>query len=257
MGRRTVDITSRKNEKVLHFRKLVASRAYRRVAGEFLCDGEKLLREAVRWGSEIHDVLVCGDLPVDLELPPCARVYSVTREVLEAASPMKSPQPLVFSAALPRTAGPCGLANTLILENMQDPGNVGTILRTANAFSLTGVILAGDSADPWNVRAVRASMGAVFRTSVWELSLAELAALKNVPLYGAVLRRDARDVRELDLSGSAVAIGNESAGLSEELLQFCDGTVVIPMNPACESLNAAAAAAVLAWEMSKGTLAKV
>lgn len=246
-----MDITSRKNERVLRLKKLGASRSFRREQGEFLCDGEKLLWEAVKWHAEICDVFLCGELSEELTLPGSARLYRVTREVLEAVSPLKTPQNVVFSVKIPRWERKNELSSALVLENMQDPGNVGTVIRTANAFGVRAVVLVGETADPYSAKAVRASMGAVFREPVFEMTVEELLERKTVPFYGAALSKGARDVRDVDLGNAAVAIGNEGSGLSEELLSRCDGTVIIPMNPACESLNAAAAAAVIAWEMAR------
>ncbi len=246
-----MNITSRRNEKVTHFKKLGASKAYRNQRGEYLCDGAKLLQEAVSWGADIHDVMVCGELPEHIALPDSVCVYEVTREVLEAASPLKTAQTVVFSVGIPLENRFESVKDSLILENVQDPGNVGAIIRTANAFGIRSVILLGACADPWNAKTVRASMGAVFREDVREMSLEELKDHKDVPIYGAALRRDARDIGEIDLHSCAVAIGNEGTGLTEEALSICDGTLLIPMNPECESLNAAAAACVIAWEMYK------
>jgi len=246
-----MDITSRKNEKVLHLRKLGTSPEYRRERGEFLCDGAKLLAEAAAHGAEIRDVFVCGDVPPGI--PEGARVYEVPREVLEAASPLKTPQDVLFSAALPKAEQGPVPAGSVILENVQDPGNVGTMLRSANAFGAPAVVLTGACADPWGPKAVRASMGAVFRERIVETDLAGLGAMKRggVRLLGAALGARSEDIRKADLSGAFIAIGNEGAGLSRELLALCDGLVIIPMDPGCESLNAASAAAVILWEMAR------
>ena len=244
-----MDITSRKNERVAHFKKLAASSGYRRERGEYLCDSPKLLDEAVKHGAEIREVMYTDGVRGDL--PEVARAYRVTREVMEAVSPMRTPQGVVFTVAMGDSA-PCrDMAGALIIENLQDPGNVGTILRTANAFGVPAVLLAGDCADIYNPKTVRASMGAVFRQKVTSLSYEDLAVMaERTPLYGAALREDAVDIRSADLTSAAVAIGNEGSGLSDRLLSLCRGTVIIPMRRECESLNAAAAAAVVMWEMS-------
>lgn len=248
-----MEIVSRKNERVAHFRKLAASGEYRRECREYLCDGGKLLEEAVKWGADVREVMACGE--PEIALPPSARLYRVTREVLEAASPMKTPKDLVFSVGMPESETVPDFRKALILENIQDPGNVGTILRSAGAFGIGTVALVGECADLWSPKTVRASMGAVFRQSVAELTMEELRELsKTTPIYGAALRRDARDIRGVDLCDAAVAVGNEGSGLSEELLALCAGTVIIPMDPKCESLNAAVAASVIMWEMGRGSL---
>lgn len=242
-----MDITSRKNPRVVHFKKLAASTEYRRACGEYVCDGEKLLREAVQWGADIREVMAVS--PPEGNLPADTVLHTVTYEVLEAASPMKTPQNVVFTVGIPPWEPAPDMRGAVILENLQDPGNVGTVLRSAGAFEAPLVTLVGECADVYSPKTVRASMGAVFRQRLAVMTHAELAAaLGDVPLYGAALRRDARDIRDVDLSRAAVAIGNEGAGLSPELLALCAGTVIIPMGPRCESLNAAVAASLAMWE---------
>ena len=109
-------------------------------------------------------------------------------------------------------------------------------------------------ADLYNPKTVRATMGAVFRCPVWSCGVAELRALlsaSGLPLYGAALRSDTVDARSLDFGRCAMAIGSEGKGLSREMLAVCDQTALIPMSEHCESLNAAAAAAVLLWEAAR------
>ena len=246
-------ITSRKNPRVAHFKKLAASGEYRYACGEYICDGWKLYGEAQKWGAAIREIMVTQGQ--EGTYPPGAQVYLVTPEVMEAASPMRTPQGIVFTVEIPETPDEVELAGALILENIQDPGNVGTVLRTANAFDIPLVALAGSCADVWSPKTVRASMGAVFRQRTARLTLPRLAELSaGVPIYGAALREDARDIRTLALGRAAVAVGNEGSGLSRELLGLCAGTVIIPMSPRCESLNAAVAASLVMWEMARGRL---
>ncbi len=249
-------ITSRKNKLVAHFRKLSSSAKYRRETGEFVCDGMKLLREAVKWNVQIRDVLTTECLPDDVVLPDNANVYLTSPDVMDAASSLQTPQSVIFSAAIPKSQECHSLSNTLILENVQDPGNVGTMIRTANAFNVSTVALIGGCADIWNVKTVRASMGAVFRQRTAILTLEDLK-LHDVPLYGASLGAESVDIRRVSLQNAAVAIGSEGAGLSNALLSMCTGKVKIPMSPMCESLNAASAATVVCWLMSGNNLTEV
>ena len=147
-----------------------------------------------------------------------------------------------------------GRSRYLLLDGVQDPGNVGTIWRTADAFGADGLILCGGCADPWGPKTVRATMGAVFRLPVYECSLEEAAerlAQAGVPLYAAALREDTADVRDVSLDRAAVVIGSEGRGVSQEALERCWKTVKIPMRDRCESLNAAVAASVALWEMAR------
>ncbi len=142
----------------------------------------------------------------------------------------------------------------MVLENVQDPGNVGTVLRTAAALGTELVILTGECADPWNPKTVRAAMGALFRQPLLQLSRAELAKRLReweLPLYGAALSPESADVRTVSLHRAAVAVGNEGNGLSEALLDMCEKKIIIPMTPGSESLNAAVAASLLMWEMAR------
>ena len=135
---------------------------------------------------------------------------------------------------------------------VQDPGNVGTILRTADAFDCDGVFIVNACADPYSPKTARATMGAVFRRDVYQCTADELCALlqkSNLPLYGTALRNDTVSLRGADLTRAAVAVGSEGRGLSAEILSKCEKTIKIPMSPRCESLNAAVAASVVLWEM--------
>lgn len=248
-------ITGRANPLCTHLRKLAASAAYRRKAGEFLCDSPKLLAEALLWGAELRTV-VCTDPSVLPPLPGGVRAVWVPEDLMGTLSPAKTPQGVLSVCAIPDRPLPRALTGRryAVLDNVQDPGNVGTILRTADAFGADGLFLLNGCADPYGPKTVRASMGAVFRCPAWACTLEELTALLKaggLPLYGAALRDDTADVRRADLTRCALAIGSEGRGLSEETLAACDLTVKIPMSEHCESLNAAAAAAVLLWEAAR------
>ena len=245
-------IVSRSNPLVKRLRALASSADFRREQGEFLCDSPKLVEEALRWGGKVRTV-VCTD-PADLpELPAGVNCVAVSRDVMESVSPAKTPQGVLCVCGLPDTSLPHRLSGRryVVLDGVQDPGNVGTVLRTADAFGADGVILLGGCADPFSPKTVRASMGAVFRCPVWQCTPDDLKRVldsSDLPLYGAALRRDTVDARTVRYDRSAVAIGSEGRGLSQRVLDLCDATVRIPMEPRCESLNAAIAAAVLLWE---------
>lgn len=248
-------ITSRTNPLCTHLRKLGTSASYRRREGQFLCDSPKLVAEAVRWCPETVKTVVCAqgaELPV---LPKGVRAVEVPADVMESISPAKTPQGVLAVCEIPVRPLPSRLegAHYVLLDGVQDPGNVGTILRTADAFWADGLFLVNGCADIWSPKTVRASMGAVFRCPVWNAETAEVFALfrdSGIPLYGAALRDDTLGAREVDYTRAAVAIGSEGRGLSQQVLELCDRTIRIPMRERCESLNAAAAATVLLWEMS-------
>lgn len=249
-------ITSRTNALCTHIRKLASSAAYRRKSGEFLCDSPKLLEEILLHGGDLHTVVSTAEaaLPV---LPAGVRWVQVPADVMKSISPAETPQGVLAVCGIPDRSLPTMLDGKryVVLDGVQDPGNVGTILRTADAFGTDGLLLVNGCADLWSPKTARASMGALFRCPAWQCRTEELERLLRdsaLPLYGAALRRDTVDARNADYSRCAVAIGSEGRGLSEEVLSLCTRTVMIPMRAHCESLNAAAAAAVLLWEMARG-----
>lgn len=243
-------ITSRHNPLMGHIRKLVGSAAYRWETGEFLCDSPKLLQEALLWQAEITAVVTISPLP---RLPEHIRQVQVPEDVMASISPVKTPQGVLFTCRLPQLPLPQTLTGRryVLLDGVQDPGNVGTILRTLDAFDADGLLLTGGCADPYGWKAVRSSMGAVFRRPIYSGTPEELAALlhrSDLSLYGAALREDTVDARQADYTRCVLAIGSEGRGLSREVLDLCNQTIRIPMSDRCESLNAAIAAAVLLWE---------
>ena len=248
-------ITSRQNPLCTHLRKLSSSAAYRRQCGEFLCDSPKLLQEALLWGSELHTVVVTAGTEAP-PLPKGVRLVEVPADVMKSVSPMETPQGTLFTCAIHTEPLPETLAGRryVVLDTLQDPGNVGTILRTADAFHADGMFLVNGCADLYNPKTLRATMGAVFRCPVWMAAADELSALlkkSGIPLYGAALREDTLDARTVDYSRCAIAIGSEGRGLTDGVLALCDRTIKIPMSDHCESLNAAAAATVLLWEAAR------
>lgn len=249
----TETISSRKNQHILRLRRLAAESSFRRETGEFVCDGMKLLREAVEKGAEIRSVL-WKEQAGTVEGLNCPRQYLAPAELFDYASPMKNSPGPVFTVAMEGERGEEKLGKAIVLETIQDPGNVGTVLRTAKALDIDAVILTGDCADIYSPKAVRASMGAIFRQRVIYSGLRELRQLaerNSLKLYAAALSDKAEDIRRLDLKGAMVCVGSEGQGLSRELIELCDGEVIIPMAPGSESLNAAVAAAIIMWEMAR------
>ena len=248
-------ITSRQNQLCTHLRKLGSSGSYRRKSGEFLCDSPKLLEEALLHGGDLHTV-VCTEGAALPPIPEGVRLVQVPSDVMKSISPAETPQGVLSVCGMGQQTLPEELTGKryAVLDGVQDPGNVGTILRTADAFAADGLFLVNACADLYNPKTIRATMGAVFRCPVWTCTAAELRALltkSGLPLYGAALRSDTADAREVDYTRCAIAIGSEGRGLSEEMLDLCDRTVLIPMRAHCESLNAAVAATVLLWEAAR------
>jgi TrmH family RNA methyltransferase len=172
---------------------------------------------------------------------------------MESISPMQSPQGALFLCRLPEKKAFCPKPGMLILDGIQDPGNLGTILRTADALQVPVVLLEG-CADPYNHKTVRASMGAVFRTPVVSATWQEVkkaCAAAEIPVAVTALTERAKDLRSAPLKTMAVVIGSEGRGVRQEILDDADAELIIPMNPDCESLNAAIAAAIVMWQMQQ------
>jgi len=244
-------ITSRKNPLCVHIKKLGASKSYRFASGEFLCDGLKLLDEAVNNGAVVKTVLTCSELPFPLPLE--TRVCFTSRDIIDSLSPLKNSQDTLFVCQMPDGGENrmSGAGSAMLLDSLQDPGNVGTIIRTADALGIFEVMLYGSCADLYNPKTIRATMGAVFRQKVTSISLDELKSLvgSGVRILGASVGEDCCDIARMDLSGSIIAIGSEGNGLSEPILSLCDELITIPISPGCDSLNAATAASIIMWEL--------
>ena len=242
-------ITARKNPLIQKVRKLAASASERRKEGLFLGDGTKLLEEAVRYWPGLDTVILADG--VDAELPEDVRVVRVPREIMGYISPMETPQGAVFLCRLPEKTEFVPQAGMLVLDGIQDPGNVGTILRTADALEIPVVLLEG-CADPYGWKVVRSSMGAVFRSPVVQSTWAEVQGkckAAGIEIGVTALSDRAEDIRRADLKNMALVIGSEGRGVRKEVLEAADRELIIPMNPRCESLNAAIAAAIVMWQM--------
>ena len=247
-------IESRTNAKVKHLRKLGTSRSYRYECKTFLCDGMKLLDEAYRSNAVIRQVFVeeskLDTLLCDRAWLNAYPVYAVPETVFASMSSLDSPQAVLFECEMNLCPFACA-PRMVLLDHLQDVGNIGTVIRTADAFSVSGVVLDG-CADPYNPKTVRAAMGSIFRVPVMEadlLDVIETFDAEKIPVYAAVLSDRAEDVRCIDLTNAAVIIGNEGAGVRKELAERVKN-LIIPMSGQTESLNAAVAASILIWQMS-------
>ena len=245
----TERITSRKNPLLQQVKKLLSSRKERQQAGLYVSDGTKLLSEAVRWQADLETVILSEG--VEIALPDGVRKVIVPEDVMASVSPMQSPQGALFVCRLPEKADFVPRAGMLLLDGIQDPGNLGTILRTADALQIPVAMLEG-CADPYSHKVVRASMGAVFRMDIvqttWEEAERACAAA-GIPVAVTALSDTAIDLRSAPLGEMCVVIGSEGQGVRREILDSAQRAVIIPMNPNCESLNAAIAAAIVMWQM--------
>ena len=246
-------ITSRQNPLILRLRKLGSDKKTRRQEGAFLCEGAKLVGEALNWGANLEVLVVAEGTQIPAGLPWDVRRVEVPADLLKVISTVDTPQGMLAVCRAPDLTPPAELApgRYLVLDGVQDPGNVGTVWRTADALGADGVFLLPGCAEPYSPKTVRATMGACFRLPVWETGLEELRVLlerAGLPLYATALREDTADLRRADLRRAAVVIGSEGRGVSQAVLDACALTLKIPMRERCESLNAAVAASIVLWE---------
>lgn len=253
-------ITSRQNPLIVRLSKLSDKKA-RDAEGLFRLDGVKLFGEAKRSGLRIEYVFATREMlerqsGIDC---PGARIFEVTDEVLSKLTDEKAPQGIVAAArrfsTLPLPERLPDSFRALLLSSIRDPGNLGTIVRTAYAFGIDRMILSPDCADIYSPKTIRAAMGTLFRQPITiadEKSALEALKRAGCTVFAAALRPGAKKLGSFELPDRVCfAVGNEGHGLSDEFIDSCKKTVIIPMTEDCESLNAAGAAGILAWEMRR------
>ena len=227
-------------------------------------EGPNLLREALRSGLKIETVFVTREferLLSDIGLPDDTDILLLPKELLDAALVTETPQPVAALVEVPSWSWDDILQRDapiapliLVLAALQDPGNLGTILRSVEAFGATGIISLPGTVSPWNTKAVRASAGSVFRVPLIESTADEcFSQLRTFGLRAlTTVGRDAEAVTSTNLAGpTALLIGNEGNGVPDELAARCEGAITIPTPGPVESLNAAVAASVLLYEASR------
>jgi TrmH family RNA methyltransferase len=249
-------------------RSLLQKRSARWSEGVFVAEGAELLRTALRAGAAIESVYLAPegeDDPATLEtceqaMTVGARLFPLAPGVLERVADTVTPQPVLTVLPMMRsdltdpaaTPTPAGQPLIVVLVDVRDPGNAGTVLRTADAAGVDAVIFSGESVDPYNPKTVRASAGSLFHVpfSVQPDPVALAAALAGVGYRTlATVARDGDDYAALDWSVPTVLfMGNEASGLGPKVRQAIGGAVAIPMDGRAESLNVGVACAVLCFE---------
>lgn len=245
-------IKSRQNQTVKYVRSLAGDRALRKSSGEFVCDGEKLLFEAISENAEIKIILVSEEYAEKLPSVPGAKIYATTKDILDSVTTLKNAQNVIFVCKMKKVEGK-NIKKAILLDRLQDTGNVGTIIRTADAFGIDAVFEDG-SADVYNPKTIRSAMGSIFRVAVisetFENLIPRLRA-DGMKVYASELYGDVKEISECSFEKAAVVIGNEGNGVRREVSSLCDGSVIIPMRGGAESLNASVAASVFMYEMSR------
>ena len=254
-------ITSKNNPAVVAAAKL-ADKKYRERTQTFAFEGIKLFREAFSAGVRFSRVFVTEEAYEKYEelsaLPE--GVLSVVSDAVYGKLSFESAPQGVFSVAeyfSVQTGKDSSFV--ILLDGVADPGNFGAVLRSAEAFGVDTVYMGGNGVDLYNPKTVRAGMGSLFRTDVRRVNdiAAHIKALQQegFRIFATALDKRSLDIRRVDFSGKiGFVIGNEGHGISQEVIEACDGTVIIPMREGPESLNAAVASSVVMWEAARSRL---
>jgi len=255
-------ITSKDNSLIKLYRKLCTDRNARYEHGLFPLEGMRLCRDALQSGVEMYALLTTEsgeryneemkDTVID-----DSRRFVISDSLGSYISDTKSPQGVFALCRMRETEkpvyGPEGIY--LLADGLQDPGNMGTIIRTAEAMGITAVIVSAECPDLFSPKVIRSAMGSVFRQKLYVAQSLpeEIAALRaaGVECAAAMLDCAAKPLWDIDKAkGIAVVIGNEGRGVSSQVQEACSGSIYIPMHGAAESLNAACAASIIMWELS-------
>ena len=275
MINRDIVITSRQNPSIKRLCFLLEKKG-REASGLFRFDGIKLFSEAVSCGVHIEEIYlressistIEARLESEMFSLSAAKIICVSDDVFEKISEERSPEGIITVARYIDGLSKIGeikdadippkTESVLLLESLRDPGNLGTVLRSAAALGIDRVILSSDCADVYNPKTIRAAMGALFRVSICRLGeglmpeYIERRRASGRRVFAAALKNDAAVLGSFELrTGDCFVIGNEGHGLSQSTIDGCDKCVIIPMQAGCESLNAAAASVIFMWEMKK------
>lgn len=254
-------ITSKDNPNIKLYRKLLTGKKYRRETGLFPLEGIRLISDAIKENAELHSVFVTEDctdrLSQQSEALNFPETFIISRELAENMADTDSTQGIF---AICKTLDKLNFSDTIriggryiLLHSVQDPGNLGTIIRTADAMGVDAVFLS-ECCDLYNPKVIRSTMGSIFRVSVSEVHFNEVFPMfeqKGVPTFAAVIDSDAVSLTDCDFSnGGTVLIGNEGNGLPQEISDMCSVKTTIKMHGSVNSLNAAMAAGIIMWELT-------
>lgn len=267
-------VSSRQNPTVKRICSLLDKKA-RKKEKLFRFDGKKLFFEAISKGLEIRFVVVSENIDDFLKAKiesfldsgelDREKIFAVSEQVFLKMSEENSPEGIITVASFIEdkhrkieNVGAYSIdknSRILIGESLRDPGNLGTVIRSAAALGIDRLIITDDCADIYSPKTVRAAMGGLFSLKIDIVCADELASLVTHlrsggrKIYATALRSDAKEIGSLELQlGDAFIIGNEGHGLSEAVIDASSGAVIIPMTEGSESLNAAAAATICIWE---------
>ena len=238
------------NNKIIKLVSSLKIRKYRKEEGLFVAEGERLVVDGMKY---LHpEFIIVSESYKEKNFP--VKTYEISDNLFKKISETVTPQGIigVFKTQI-KNEEDIPLKNTLILNRLQDPGNLGTILRTAKACGFQNIIVDNECVDIYNPKTVRSSMSACFSLDIFSSqdikATAERLKTKGFTLAGCVLDSDAKNLYSQELKTPvAFIIGNEGSGISEELKGLCDIKIIIPMEEGIESLNASVAASVVMYE---------
>lgn len=260
-------ITSKDNELIKHIRKL-KDKKYRDESNEYVVEGVKLVEEAVKENAKIKQIIVCEDTTRTYEIPTHIMLeiakyecISVSDKIFNIITQVTNPQGIM--AIIEKNAQNAKIDYTqdiiVVLDDVQDPGNLGTILRTVDSIGLNQIIVSKGTADAFNSKVVRSTMGAIFRIKIIEVeNLAQ--AIKEMRKHHFKLMvtslQTKNSIYDIDFYKKIIVIGNEANGVSKEIQDMADEKAKIPMLGRTESLNASVAAGVVMYEYVRQELSK-
>jgi len=241
-------ITSRTNARVKSLRAAFEGRT----EGVAAIEGEHLLLEALRSNIRLQTVYL-GEGARTLDLPAGTEVVYLANDVFQSIAATETTQGIAATIAIPLHTPPVNPTLLLVADNLRDPGNMGTLIRSAEAFGAHALLTTPGTVDPWNQKSIRASAGSIFRLPIIPATTASLLQLRasGVQIFAAVVE-DATPAAALDLRRpTAILIGNEGSGISRQILDLADERITIPCPGKVESLNAAIAGSLLLYEASR------
>ena len=260
-------ISSKDNELIKHIKKL-KDKKERDLSNEYIIEGIKLIQEAIQENAKIKQIIICDDcektesIPKDLmyEIAKQECIY-VTNKVFDSITEVMNPQGIL--AIIEKQSKEIQIDDKqdiiLALDDIQDPGNLGTILRTADSIGLTQILVSKGTADCYNPKVVRSTMGAIFRVKIIECedlvkTLKEIKKHK-FEIVVSSLQTD-NSIYDIKYHKKVIVIGNEANGVKKEIQDLADKKIKIPMLGKTESLNASVATGIILYEYVRQKLAK-
>ena len=261
-------VISSKDNEIIKKIKSLKEKKYRDIENCYIIEGIKLVKEAIAENAKIKQIVVCEDCINDGEIDTDTLyeiakfdVVYVTEKVFKTITDVKTPQGIIAVIEKNNINSKIDYSQDIIiaLDGVQDPGNLGTILRTVDSANLKQIILSKESADSYNPKVVRSTMGAIFRVNIIEVdSLKDmLQEAKKNNFKVMVTSLDTKNsIYDVDYSKKVIVIGNEANGVSKEVQAIADEKVKIPMLGKTESLNASVAAGIMIYEYVRKKLGK-